>query len=156
MRPVSDIRLALTLFGARGWVVSVVGALVTAIVIGIPTVMIANPWFTRMTPVRPQDYFIWVATSMLSGLIVGSFTVRGVDRFGERKAISAGALSYLALGCPICNKLVVLLLGTAGAMTFFAPVQLYLGLGSIALLAWTLRLRARTLVGSCRIPAMSA
>lgn len=153
---IGDVRLALTLFGAWGWIVSVVGGLLTAIVIGVPTVMIANPWFTRMTPVRPQDYLVWAATAALSGLVLGSFAVRGAERSGEAKAMSAGTLSYLAVGCPICNKLVVLLLGTAGALTFFAPLQLYLGLGSIALLAWTLRLRARTLVGSCSIPSASA
>jgi len=156
VRTMSDVRLALTLFGVRGWVLSVIGALLTAIVIGVPTVLITNPWFTRMTPVRPQDYLIWIATSVLSGLVIGSFAVRGAGRFGETKAISAGTLSYLAVGCPICNKVVVLLLGTSGALTFFAPLQLYLGLGSIALLAWTLRLRARMLVGSCSIPSASA
>jgi hypothetical protein len=52
-------------------------------------------------------------------------------------------LSVLAVGCPICNKLVVLLLGVSGALTIFEPAQLYLGVVSVVLLAWTLRLRAR-------------
>jgi hypothetical protein len=57
------------------------------------------------------------------------------------------------VGCPICNKLVVLLLGTSGALTFFGPAQLYIGLVSLALLGWTLRLRARAVAGPCPVPA---
>jgi hypothetical protein len=51
----------------------------------------------------------------------------------------------LAVGCPTCNKFVVLLLDTTGALTFFAPLQLYIGIASVLLLGWTLLLRARAL-----------
>lgn len=146
---VRDGRSALQLFGVRAWLLTGVGAVAMAIAVGVPTVLIPNPWFTRMTPVRPQDYVIWAAAAILSGLIVGSLAIRQVERGGEGKAVSAGALSVLAVGCAVCNKLVVLLLGTAGAMTFFAPLQLYLGIASLVLLAWALRLRARALAGAC-------
>jgi hypothetical protein len=146
---ISDGRTALRLFGVRAWLLAAAGSIVTAIAVGVPTVLIPNPWFTRMTPVRPQDYVIWVTTLTLSGLLIGSFAIPAAERTGEAKAVSAGALAYLAVGCPVCNKVVVLLLGTAGALTFFAPVQLYLGIASLGLLAWALHLRARALVGAC-------
>ena len=50
---------------------------------------------------------------------------------------------------PICNKPVVLLLGTSGALTFFAPIQLYIGIASVLLLGWTLLLRAKALTDTC-------
>lgn len=114
------------------------------------TAVMENPLFIRMTPVRPQDYAIWLASGLLMGLIAGTF-VWPAPAGDHRKTISGRVLSALAVGCPICNKLVVLLLGVSGALTIFGPAQLYLGSLSVLLLAWTFRLRARALV-----PAQSA
>ena len=53
---------------------------------------------------------------------------------------------FLAIGCPICNKIALLLLGTSGALNLFAPIQPILGAASVALLAatlaWRITLRA--------------
>ncbi len=54
-----------------------------------------------------------------------------------------GLLSFFAVGCPICNKVVVIALGTTGALTWFAPVQPYLGVVGLVLLAGALRVRLR-------------
>ena len=141
------------MFDLRAWVLAAAGTLATAVAIGVPTEIIGNPWFARMTPVRSQDYVVWAATALLAGLIAGTFVrlrrVRAPST--EAHALSGGGLAYLAVGCPVCNKLVVLTIGTSGALTFFGPLQLYLGIASLALLLWTLRLRARAMVGSCAI-----
>ena len=146
-----DIRAAIGMFDARAWLLAGVSALATAVVIGVPTEIIGNPWFTRMTPVRSQDYMVWAATALLAGLVAGTFARRVRGPSTEARVLSGGGLAYLAVGCPVCNKLVVLTLGTSGALTFFAPLQLYLGIASLALLLWTLRVRARSLVGSCAV-----
>jgi hypothetical protein len=61
--------------------------------------------------------------------------------------------AFLAIGCPVCNKIALVLLGTSGAMTLFAPIQPIIGAASLMLLAatlaWRLRLRARG--GACPI-----
>jgi hypothetical protein len=49
------------------------------------------------------------------------------------------------VGCPVCNKLVVLLLGAGGALSYFAPLQPVLGMVSLALLAYALCTRLRAL-----------
>jgi len=49
-----------------------------------------------------------------------------------------GSNSFFSVGCPVCNKLVVLLLGIGGAMTFFNPLLPFLGMASIVLLGVTL------------------
>lgn len=85
---------------------------------------------------------------MLIGLIAGSYFV-GSATSGEGKIVSGGVLSVLAVGCPVCNKPVVLLLGVSGALTFFEPLQLYIGVASVLLLAWTLFLRTKALAGEC-------
>lgn len=147
---VEEVLSALHLFGLRGWAVAALGTTVALLFIGLPSAIIENPLFVRMTPIRDQDYVLWVATSVMIGLIAGTFAP-SMHRGGEGKTVSGGVLSTLAVGCPICNKLVVLLLGTSGALTFFAPAQLYIGIASLLLLGWTLRLRARALVGACPV-----
>lgn len=138
------------MFSIRGWLAAAFGGLAALVLIGIPTAIIDTPYFLRMTPVRVQDYAIWGATALLAGLIAGTFALP-LRAVGKGKMLSGGFLSYLAVGCPICNKLVVLLLGVSGALTYFAPAQIYIGLASLLLLAWTLRLRVRTLVGACAV-----
>lgn len=71
-----DLASALGLFGWRGWAVAAIAALIALVLTGIPTAIIANPLFVRMTPVRPQDYIIWAATAVLIGLIAGTFVPR--------------------------------------------------------------------------------
>ena len=63
--------------------------------------------------------------------------------------MGGGILTFLAVGCPICNKLVLVFLGVSGALAYFEPVQLYLGIGSVILLVWTLLLRSRSLSRAC-------
>lgn len=147
---------ALARFGLVGWGVAIGAALASAVVMGIPVVMINNPWFVRMTPVRPQDWVVWLASSALIGLIAASYVV---DRRGDESttALTGGFFSYLAIGCPICNKIVVALLGVSGALTFFGPAQIVIGAASVALLGWTLLLRARALAEpGCALPAPAA
>ena len=119
--------------------------------IAIPTDIIANPIFGRMTPVRDQDYVFWAITGPLVGLIAGTYAVGGMVT-GQGGMFSGGFLSFLAVGCPVCNKLVIALIGTSGALTFFGPAQLFLGIASIALLGVTLQLRVRALTQSCPLP----
>jgi hypothetical protein len=149
---IDDVRLALGLFGARGWFVAAAAGFATLLVVGLVPAIIDNPLFIRMTPVRAQDYAIWLTSGVLVGLVTGTF-IGPAPASHEAKAISGGLLSFLAVGCPICNKLVVLLLGMSGALTVFAPAQLYLGALSVALLAWTFRLRVRAVVRACAVPA---
>ncbi len=135
-------------FGPRGWLVAAAGAAVALILIGVPSGVIANPFFGRDTVVRTQDYIIWMATGLLTGVIAGTFTIPARKTAGG-KTLSGGFLSFLAVGCPVCNKLVVLALGVSGALSYFAPAQLYIGIGSLALLGWSLHLRVQAVNRAC-------
>ncbi|MFF7642885.1 hypothetical protein [Streptomyces canus] len=68
------------------------------------------------------------------------------------RAIAAGVLSAFAVGCPICNKLVVLAIGVSGALSYWAPVQPVLGVASVALLTYALARRLRTAT-ACALPS---
>ena len=145
---VQTLAAAFSMFTPKAWIITALAAAIGLVVIGLPTAIYENLFFVRMTPVRPQDYVIWVVSSVLIGLIVGSYFAGG-SKAGEEKVLSGSVLSVLAVGCPICNKPVVLLLGTSGALTFFAPLQLYIGIVSILLLGWTLLLRVKALAEAC-------
>ena len=60
-----------------------------------------------------------------------------------RAGVVGSLLAYLAIGCPVCNKLALLLLGTTGALNLYAPIQPYLGAIGIAMLSLALVIRLR-------------
>lgn len=133
-------------WSVRQWLVAVGAAGVAALLIGVPTAIVQTAWFTRMTPVLWWNYPVWVMSAVLTGLIAATYVgpVRPpADQ--QRKTVAAGVLTAFAVGCPICNKLVVLLLGVGGAMSYFAPVQPLIALVSLALLGEALRRRLRAL-----------
>lgn len=125
-----------------------------ALVVGVPTGIIETSWYSRMTPVLWWNYPVWIASSLLAGALVATY-VRvpdGVKADQQSKSFGGGVLSFFAVGCPICNKLVVLALGVNGAMTWFAPIQPVIAAASLGLLAYALRTRLLA-YRSCPIPA---
>lgn len=145
-----------SLFDRRAALIGSVAGLLTALLIGVPTAVIPNGFFTRMTPTRPQDYLFLVLTVLLVGLIAATYAVPSarparLTTGGEGRVTAGGLLAFLAVGCPVCNKLVVLALGFSGALNYFAPLQPFLGLVSVALLAFTAWTRLRALRDGCAV-----
>lgn len=134
---------------------------VAAVVIAVPSDLIDTPIFGRPVETRWIDYAILVVTSALIGLV---FAIRPAvsdsgelakarDREGTR-TIWGGFTSFLAVGCPVCNQAVVALVGTSGAMAWWAPVQPLVGLAAVGLLLYTLRKRLRTYrLAACPVPS---
>jgi hypothetical protein len=134
-------------WNARQWLAAAAGAVGAALAIGLPTEIVPNPWFHRMMPVEWWNLPVLLATAVLSGLLLATYvrdgrTAAGRDAAGTRGGVG-GLLAFFAVGCPVCNKLVVVALGTSGAMSWFAPAQPFLALGALALLAVALRGRLR-------------
>jgi hypothetical protein len=139
-----------TLAAIRGWGVRrhlaalVAGAGWLALS-GVPTDLIDTPLFVRMTPPEWWNYPLWVAGAVLVGLLAATYVADpGQSRSGDSqggKVFGGGLLSVYAVGCPVCNKLVVLALGASGALTYFGPAQPVLGLLSVGLLLYALRAR---------------
>jgi hypothetical protein len=137
----------------RRWVAAIAGAIVVALAIGLPTELIPNPLFHRMMPTIWWNYPVWIATSVVSGLLLATYVREAGADPGRpsRRGGVGGLLAFFAVGCPVCNKLVVVALGTSGAMSWFAPVQPYLGMAGLALLAVALRGRLRG-ADRCAVP----
>ncbi|SPL98730.1 unnamed protein product [[Actinomadura] parvosata subsp. kistnae] len=130
--------------------------MIAAALIGVPTAIIATSWFSRMTPVQWWNYPVWVTAAALTGLIAATYVapVR-VRAPQESKALIGALISAFAVGCPVCNKLVVLALGTSGALTYFAPLQPVLAVSSLVILAVALR-RRLTALRACPAPGPRA
>jgi hypothetical protein len=128
-------------------------SLLVALVIGLPTDVIPTPLFGRMTPVRPADVVLLALTALASGALLATYLRRDRTERLPKAGLGAGALGYLAVGCPVCNKAVVLLLGTSGAVTTFEPLQPLLGALAVALTLVGLHLRIRALRRGCPVPA---
>lgn len=123
-----------------------------ALATGIPTDVLPNPWFTRMTPVRTLDVVTWPLLSLFIGALVATYAVPSC-REGTRglsTGAGGGVLGVFAIGCPVCNKVVVLALGFTGALTYFAPIQPAIAVGSLALTGVVLRGRLRAYAAGCR------
>ena len=132
---------------------AVLSGLAIAVLVALPTAVIPNPVFGRSIAVTWWSYPVVVVTAILGGLLVATYVRTGepsaavpnedeID--GATKLGMAGTLvTFFAVGCPVCNKLILLALGASGAVTWFAPFQPFLAVASVALMAVALRIRLR-------------
>ena len=106
----------------------------TLLVIAIPTDLISNPIFGRQIEATVWAWPVALLTAVLAGVLIALPRPTSC-RPATRTGIFGGALTYLAVGCPTCNHLVVLALGTTGALAWFAPIQPFLALIGLAILS---------------------
>lgn len=154
------------LWPMRRRLVALGSAIGYALLIAIPTDLIDTPVFSREIPPTWWSWPALAVSSVLAGLLTATYVRIPVEADGagepadedgvdlDRSAKGGyvgGFLTFFAVGCPVCNKLVLLALGTSGAMTWFEPVQPVLSLAAIGVLAWALRARLRGEI-SCAVP----
>jgi hypothetical protein len=149
----------------RRWVAAFAAALLSALVLGLPTELIPNPVFARKIEAPLWTYPSLAVTAVLAGLLLATY-VRNEPRSPSGRVVAldaaspeearrvtvGGLLSFFAIGCPTCNKLVLIALGSSGAITWFEPVQPVLAVAGIAVLAWALRRRLAN-ESACAVPA---
>lgn len=104
-------------------------ALLTLLIIGIPTDIIPNPMFGRDVPVRPWELPVLLATAVLTGAYFS------LQQEKIAPVMGGSSLALFAVACPVCNKVVLLALGSSGALGIWQPLQPYLAGVSLLLLA---------------------
>ncbi|EID56280.1 hypothetical protein SacxiDRAFT_4091 [Saccharomonospora xinjiangensis XJ-54] len=122
----------------------------TLVVVAVPTDIIDTPFFSREIPVRWWEYPVVAATVALT---ITWFALQGPapDSRMSRRPLGGVLLTVFAVGCPVCNKLVLVALGTSGALGLWAPLQPFLALISLGLLTAAVVQRRRQ--STCAIPA---
>ena len=141
---------------ARRWLVALAAATGFVLVVAIPTDLINTPVFGREIPPTWWSWPSLLVSSALGGLLVATYVRAPIqpDRASSRRGgWTGGVLTYFAVGCPVCNKLVLLALGSAGAVTWFEPFQPFLQAAAVVLLLWALRSR---LLGELSCPTTSS
>jgi hypothetical protein len=144
-----------------------VGAL---LLFGLGVGIIPNPLISRMIEPEPFAIATWIASAPLVGIVAATYIVPprgstateivelggGSLRDGTALGTVGSVATFFAIGCPLCNKIALVLLGTSGAMSIFAPIQPLLAAVSLVLLAgtvlWRLDLRARGAACAVRVP----
>ena len=119
-------------------------SILTGLFISLPTAIIKTPIFGREIETTSWSVPVVIVTSILSGLLFATYIKmeQSIDEDRSLKMGGAGAFfTFLAVGCPVCNKLALVALGYSGAIQYFAPVQPYLAAAGILLLAYALRKR---------------
>ncbi len=117
--------------------------LAVLLLVGIPSGVIANPFFVRPLEARPTDY---VFLAVITALAVALGATYGVPRScspQDSKALGSGLLLFIGIGCPVCNKVVIALAGASGALTYFEPIQPLFSLAAVVLMGVALALRVR-------------
>lgn len=149
---------ALRLWSARRWLTALVAGIGVAVLVALPTAVIPNPIFGRAIEVTWWSYPVVILSGIFGGLLIATY-IREPGHEEVNKAAKVGTvggfLAFFAVGCPVCNKLVLLALGTSGAMTWFAPLQPILAVASVILMAWALRIRLRGMT-SCEVSPVDA
>ncbi len=88
------------MFGIRFWGLSTFYALGVALLIGLPTVLIPNIFFKRMTPTSSQDYIIWGISALLIGAVMALATLYPTSgasansAIGGKRALAGTLLSF--------------------------------------------------------------
>lgn len=144
---------AVRLWGPRQFRLAAFVAVGFAVLIGVATVLIPNPWFSREIATVWWNYPVWILTAAGAGMLAATYmrpAAQGAptddevpaERKATRLGIAGGVLSWFAVGCPVCNKLALLALGYSGAITWFAPLQPVLAVAALVLtgvaLVWRL------------------
>lgn len=145
---------SLLTWSAKRWIVAVSVGVLTYFVIALPTAVVKNPIFGREIETTSWSVTVIVITAILSGLLTATYVKNEFSDENPRQLKVGGAgalLAYFAVGCPVCNKLALLALGYSGAIQYFAPIQPYLALAGIILLAVSLRMRLNNEY-SCSLP----
>ena len=127
----------------RRWLVATAAAVITGLVIALPTAMIPTPIFGREIATTWWAWPVLVATAIAGGLLGATYIRSDEQDRTSPSGVAGGVLAYVAVGCPVCNKLARLALGYAGALQWFAPVQPWLGVLGLGLLVVGLDRRLR-------------
>lgn len=86
-----------------------------------------NPLFVRMTPAGGLEVLALSALALLLGIY---FAIRR-PACSLRTAGAGGILGFIGVACPVCNKLLLLLVGGELLLTYFEPIRIYVALAGV-------------------------
>ena len=141
---------AMSQWSSRRWYAAVLSGLGIGFLIALPTAVIPNPIFGRAIETTWWSYPTVIFSAILGGLLIATYVresviddeieVKGTDTSLQIGTLG-GFITFFAVGCPVCNKLVLLAIGSSGAISWFAPIQPFLAVISLIFMLWALNVR---------------
>lgn len=101
-------------------------------ILGTVAALWQNPLFVRMTPVQGPEIALLGIMSLLFGVYV---SVRRSSCSWKKPGVG-GALGFIGVACPVCNKILLLIFGGELLMAYFEPVRLYLTVAGVLFMLW--------------------
>lgn len=120
-----------TVVSARNLARGAAAAVAMFVALGTVAALWSNPLFMRMTPTSGFEIALLLLQSVLAGIYVGL----PQSTCGTRTAGAGAVIGFLGIACPVCNKVLVLLIGSTLLLEYFEPIRLYVALGGAVLLA---------------------
>ena len=106
--------------------------------------LLPNNWFIRMTPANDLDYVFLVLTSLLLGAYVSlSLTEKKRTKQNNAAAYGGGVGGFLGFGCALCNKLLLLIFGAVGVLTYVEPYRPLIGTIGVGLMSYAVYTKLR-------------
>lgn len=108
--------------------------------LGTVSALWENPIFIRMTPVGDFE----IASLAVLSLLFGVYVAIRRPFCSIKTAGTGGALGFLGIACPVCNKILMLLFGGELLMAYYEPMRIYLAVAGVLIAAvavaheWTL------------------
>ena len=100
------------------------------VALGTVAALWKNPLFMRMTPTGGFEISLLLLQSVLAGVYVGL----PQSACGKRTAGAGAVIGFIGIACPVCNKILVPLIGSTLLLEYFEPVRLYVALAGAAFL----------------------
>ena len=109
-------------------------AVASFVALGTVTALWENPLFFRMTPAGPLEIMLLFIQSALLGLFFG------IPRTAcaGNQAGAGSILAFLGIACPVCNKLLLYVVGAEFLLVYFEPVRVYVAALGVAVTAFAL------------------
>src|SRR5260370_31582097 len=119
------------MFGFRFWSLSALYTAGSALLLGVPTLLVPNHLFSRTVPTSPQDYVIWIVSALLLGPLLALMTLYPMPSpkaalgkrslAGSGRAFGGAVVSFFFVGLPCVHKLGGRVPGPGGASPLFIP-----------------------------------
>jgi hypothetical protein len=122
-------------------------SLVFFVLFGTITVLIPNNFFLRMTPITYLDYVFLTLTSILLGIYVSLlvYQKKHMSKACDVTAVGGWFSGFIGFGCPICNKILILLFGVAGVLNYIEPYKPLFGSVGVALMGYAVYMKGKNI-----------
>jgi len=124
---------------AKQWLAGIAVALGMFALLGTVAALWENPIFIRMIPADGWETGLLAILSVISGLYV---VIR--RPFCSNKAANTGGIvGFIAVACPICNKILMLVFGGELLLSYFDPIRIHVALIGVILTLWAVSVEWR-------------